>query len=897
MRPRLVVVDGHAILFRSFFAIRGLTSPDGSPTNAIFGFVKSLSKALDRLQPQYVAVCFDSPGGTFRNVEFAQYKAQRKPTPPDLIAQEEPLKNLLSALNVSVMARPGFEADDLICALAAVADSSDIETIIVSRDKDLYQLLSETVSMYDDTADLLVTPEKLFELKGLRPEQIPDWLGLMGDSSDNIPGVAGIGEKTATALLKEYSDIEAVLKAAPQIVLNRKKIGESLIANADLARLSKRLATLEPPGDFAVDFESLRRGEPDYSLLHRIYKDLGFGSMLKEVEARLPSFPVGTGWRLVRTADELRAVVAELSQAKLFALDTETTGFRYHSDRLVGISLSWKEGIGAYLPVAEGYCNDLLGDGGSLMPIAAIREILGLVLADTAIAKVGHNLKFDMSFLAANGISVKGELHDTLIAAWLLSPEGRRLSLDALCVDMLGLRMIPIEDLIGKGSSQITMDRVPIEKVAEYSSEDADVTLRLWNILGPKLEKESLLGVFTDLEMPLVPVLSEMELNGIRLAPERLKGISESTGRELQALEKEIHELAGETFNINSTMQLARILFEKLQLPVLRVGKSLPSTDAQVLDSLRDKHPIVPMLLRYRLLQKLKSTYLDALPGYVDPVTGRIHSSFNQTGTVTGRLSSNRPNLQNIPTRKDEAAEVRSAFVPRLSCIFVSADYSQIELRVLAHFSRDPGLLKAFRENRDIHTAVAVEIFNISPSEVTPAMRTVAKAVNFGLVYGQGPFGLANVLHISRTEARKFIESYFSRFPSVQDFRESVIKDAREKRYVTTIGGRKRFIPTIVSRDAAERASGERLAVNTLIQGSAADLIKTAMINIRARIREASLPFSLLLQIHDELLYEVPEGREREATALIEKEMTTAIPLDVPLQVSVGIGHDWLELK
>ncbi len=890
MLPKLVVIDGHAILFRSFYAIRGLTAPDGTPTNAVYGFVKTLHKVIEKLRPQYLVVCLDAGHKTFRNEEAEDYKANRKPAPEELKAQVKPLLEVLEAMNIPCFMKEGFEADDIIATVVHRALEEGLDVVIVSRDKDFYQLLSDRVAMYDDKNDRFITPETLKEEKGITPEQVPDWLGLMGDSSDNIPGVPGVGEKTALKLLAEYGSLEAVLDAADEIAKKKRKVGANLKAHREDALRSRMLATIEPRTGVEVDLENLRLGEPDRAALAEVYRKLGFSSLLGGLFEQGAARPAGVKWRIVRDEEALRQAVREIEEAGAAAFDTETTSFAYHSGKLLGISLAWKEGEGVYVPVADSYPDAR----GGMLDLARLREILGPLFASPRVVKAAHNLKFDMSFLKAAGFEVKPPFEDTLIAAWLLDPERRSLKLDALALDLLGVSKIPITDLIGKGKQQKPMEEVPLDRLAEYSAEDAAVTLALWRKLKPRLEEEGLDGPYRELEIPLVPVISDMELRGIKLEKSRLEKLAEGIRAELAQLERKIYEAAGREFNVNSTYQLAEVLYDELKLPAPKSR----TTDAAHLKKLKDKHPLPGLVLRYRLLQKLNSTYVEALPQYVDPVTGAIHSSFNQTGTATGRLSSNRPNLQNIPARNDEAKEIRSAFVAREGFVFVSADYSQVELRMLAHLSGDPGLTEAFRQGEDIHATVARQIFETEEEgEVTPSMRAAAKAVNFGLIYGQGPFGLANFLGISRTQAREFIQRYFERFPKVEEFRRRVIEEAREKGHVETIGGRRRPVPQLRSSNAAERAHGERLAINTVVQGSAADLIKKAMIRIHRRVKEERLPFHLLLQIHDELLFEVPEDRADEARRLVEGEMTGAMKLRVPLKVSVGCGRDWLELK
>ncbi|MDZ7815548.1 MAG: DNA polymerase [Planctomycetota bacterium] len=595
MLPKLVVVDGHAILFRSFFAIRELTSPDGEPTNAIFGFLRSINKVTERLEPQYIVVCFDSPGKTFREEDYAQYKAQREPAPEELKQQIQPVHELLEAMNIPVIEKEGFEADDLIGTIVAYCEENEIETIIVSRDKDLYQLLSDNVRMFDDKNEEFFTAQDLKEKFGLEPRQVPDWLGLMGDSSDNIPGVPKVGKKTARDLLQEYDNVEGILENIEKIREKRKAVGKSLEEHQDEARRSKKLAMLQAETGVDFDPQSFRRSEPDYTRLAKLYRKFGFNSMLKDIEDKLPSSKAETEWRVIDTADELESYVNRCLQMDEVAIDTETTGLSYFSDKLIGISLSAEEGKGVYIPCVEGYGDSLLSarpaDG---LPTAKIRELLSPLAESDKVIKVGHNLKFDMCFLRRSGIELKPPFGDSLVAAWLLTPEGSSLKLDDVARQYLGLSTVPITDLIGEGKNKASMDEVDLEELAHYAAEDADIALRLHRILVKKLREEDLYEPYSEIELPLLPVLAEMECNGIALNTDRLERLGEKLQTELSELTSKIHEAAGEKFNINSPIQLAQILFDKLGLTVVKEGKSRPSTDASSLEAIKDEHEIVP---------------------------------------------------------------------------------------------------------------------------------------------------------------------------------------------------------------------------------------------------------------------------------------------------------------
>ena len=886
-RKKLFLIDGHSHLYRAFFAVKGLTSPEGRPTNAVFGFTAMLRKLLREQKPDYLAVAFDMPGKTFRHDLFEEYKATRVKPPDEFIAQIPLTREVLDALQVPVYAQEGYEADDVLGTLAVQAAGRGLEVVIVTGDKDAAQLLGPNVSVLDTGKEQTLTAEKLRERDGIAPEQVIEVMALSGDSSDNVPGVPHVGPKTALELIREYGTLENVLAHVGEIRGQRLK--ESLTRHAEAARLSRRLVTIDTKAPVELSLDACRVKPPQPERLIPVFQKLGFRQFIAE-------FPVAptreeAAYRLVDTEEALEHLLAALRAQKRFSIDLETTSASPMFAEIVGLSVCWKPKEAWYIPTRAPAPDPTLD-------AEKVLDALRPILADESVGKIGQNIKYDAVVLRRHGVELRGIVFDTMIAAYVLDAERRRYGLDELAADYLGYRMIPITDLIGKGKKQITMDRVPARKVCDYCCADSDIALRLSEILEKQLREQKMYDLFAQVEMPLVSVLAEMEFHGIGLDVAALRAMSQWLEQEMAKLEKQIYQEAGEEFNIGSTQQLAKILFEKLRLPRGRKTRTGSSTDSDVLDQLAAGHRLPALVLEYRQLSKLKSTYADALPEMVAPGTNRLHTSFNQAATTTGRLSSSDPNLQNIPIRTEIGERIRTAFVatdPRNRLL--TADYSQIELRILAHLSGDAALREAFAREVDIHRFVAAQIHGVKPEEVTPAMRRVAKTTNFGIIYGQGPYGLARQLKIPNEEAAAFIGAYFRRYPGVKAFIERTVAEARKNGAVTTLLGRRRPLPGLNDPDRATRAFAERAAVNTVIQGTAADMIKVAMIRIARRLRDEKMRTTMLLQIHDELLFEVPPDEEISATDLVSTEMSTALKMDVPVKVNVALGRTWSEAK
>lgn len=916
--PRLFLIDAYALIYRAYFAFinRPLTNSRGENTSAPFGFANFLLSIREDFQPDYLAVVFDK-GMSQREEIYPEYKATREKMPDDLAASLPRIREMVEAFHDSVLEVEGYEADDVIGTLAIQARDQGLEAVIVSGDKDFYQLVGPGIHLLNPGrgGPTGVEPEWVDETNarekfGIPPERIPDYLALIGDSSDNIPGAPGVGPKTAVKLLLEYGDVETILERALEIPGKRAR--ESLVENADLVRLSRRLVTILTDVPVALDLERLKVKEPDRERLRRLFVELEFRRLVErfttdgEEETQGEDGGVtGTTYTLVTDAARIPELVKRIRAAGAVAVDTETTSREAMRADLVGISLAWRPGEAFYLPLAHRRTGELaLDDAGGEAPgnLPALdsprMQSLVELLQDAGVEKIGQNLKYDLIVLEKAGLAVGGVAFDTMVASYVLDPGRRQHSLDALALTLLGHKMITYEDVAGKGKGQLSFDEVPPERAAEYACEDADYTLRLKTLFEGQLREQKLHGLFGSLEMPLVPVLARMEANGIRIDVPFFKDMSLRLDGSLRALEEEIVTMAGEEFNLNSTPQLREILFDKLGLPILKKTKTGPSTDASVLEELAAMGHEFPLrLLDYRQLEKLRSTYVDALPRLVNPGTGRIHTSFNQTVAATGRLSSSDPNLQNIPIRTDLGREIRRGFVADEGYVFFGADYSQIELRILAHFSGDDAFVGAFREGIDVHRQTASVIFGVGLDQVTQEMRARAKTINFATLYGQGDFSLARQLGVSREEARAFIEEYFLRFSGVRAYLDAQVELARERGYVETLSGRRRYVPEMRADNYNVRQFGERVAQNTPIQGTAADLIKLAMIRIQGLL-DRSFPASrLLLQVHDELVLEVPEDDVEKVGRMVVQEMEGAMELKVPLVVETGVGHTWYDCK
>ena len=897
MSRKFILVDGHAHCYRSFYAIRHLSAPDGRPTNAAFGFTRLILNLLKKEKPDYLAVAFDTADLTFRHEQYEDYKAQRQPMPDDLSPQMPIIRDILDAANVPVLAVPGYEADDVIGTLAKQASSKGIDVYIATGDKDALQLLDEHIRIYDTQSGKAYSADDLEKDKGIRPEQVPDMMALSGDTSDNVPGIRGVGPKTALKLIQEYGTLDNVLDHADEV--SGDVLSKRLAEGADDARASRRLVQLDVDVPLELSVEDCRRREPDKAKLIEIFRDLGFKKFIVELgdtEDLADPPPVTTDrgaveYHIVQTPEQLDKLVGQLAEQDWFSFDLETTSRRPMKAHIVGLSFAWSEREAWYVPVAGPL-------GSKTLPVEDVLDALRPLLENERPNKIGQNLKYDAVVLCNNGIRMRGITFDTMVAAYLLDPDRRRYNLDDLTLGYLGYRKTPIAELIGTGKNQITMDRVEVSKAADYACEDADAVVRLYHVLAPQLDESGLARLARDLEFPLVEVLAEMEYTGIPFDASALADISEELSAELEFIAGHIYDEAGETFNINSPQQLSVVLFDKLGLPPKRKTQTGYSTAAGVLEELAIDYPIAAMVSRYRQLQKLKNTYTDVLPRMVNKATGRIHTSFNQTMTATGRLSSSEPNLQNIPVRTEEGRNVRRAFVASSDDRrLLAADYSQIELRIMAHLSDDPALCDAFRSGLDIHSFVAAEINGVGVDDVDRGMRRRAKAVNFGIIYGLTPYGLSRGIGVSVETASDFIDAYFKRYSRVQEFIETTIEFAREHGFVTTMFGRRRYLKNISSENANERRYAERMAVNAVIQGTAADMAKIAMNRIYRRIESENRPVQMLLQIHDELVFEVQlDGMDAERE-MIRDEMVGAGKLDVPVKVNIGVGPNWLDAK
>jgi DNA polymerase-1 len=899
----LYLIDGHAQIFRAYYAPFGaLTAPTGEPTKATYTFTQMLLAILREKKPDYIAVALDFADETAeRRQIFPEYKSHRDAMPEDLPRQVERIIDILERLEIPIFRIQGQEADDIIASIAERLPPG-IELRVVSRDKDLHQLIGERVKLYDPVKDQLIDASTLEKELGYTPAQAVEIQTLTGDSTDNIPGIPGVGPKKALALIQKYGSAAAVCEHAAELT---PKLRESVLAFRDSLDLTRRLVTLRKDVPLDLDLEACRARPIRRERLLPVFEELGFKRLVEYLASHAAPaevLPASTRAALTRTADgryhlintpeRFTEFLAALKREKCFAVDTETTSLRAVDCDLVGISFSWKAGEGWFLPLRS-------RNGITLDVESTIRE-LKPILEDPAIEKCGQNLKYDRITLRCAGIELQGTVFDSMVASYLLFPSRRTHGMDSLARDILGHETTPITALIGKGREQISMLDADMERLAEYAAEDADIAWRLYEELAPRMAASPQASLFRDVEMPLVEVLAEMEWHGVKIDCDYLRSLGFRMEGRLEELRRKIYATAGREFSIDSPKQLAAVLFDEQGLDSIKRTKTSRSTDAGVLEVLaaQTAHPLPRLILEYRELAKLKGTYLDPLPSLVSPRTGRLHASFHQTVAATGRLSSSDPNLQNIPIRTEQGREIRRAFVPSdRDHVLISADYSQIELRILAHLSSDPGLIEAFRTDQDIHTAVAAQVFGVAPAAVTREQRSRAKAVNFGIIYGQGAFGLARSLGIPQGEAAEFIRRYKQRYSGIVRFIDECVARAEETGAASTMLGRQRPIPEIRSRNRALRAQAERLAVNTVVQGSAADMIKLAMIRIHRHIRAERLDLRLLIQVHDEL---VLEGRRSEAPGdaeMVREEMAGALPLDVPVRVDVAWGDNWLEGK
>lgn len=923
MPPILYLIDGHALAYRTYFAItlsgQQLTTSSGEPTAGIYGFASVLLRLLEQENPEYLAVAFDT-GATFRNDLYAEYKATRAKMPDDLRPQIERIREMVDVFGFPRLEAEGYEADDVLGSIARQAAENGLGVKIITGDRDLLQLVNDRVivnlagSKLSEARDFGV--KEVIETLGIRPEQVVDYKALVGDKSDNIPGVGGIGEKTAITLLQQYANLDDIYAHLDQIPTRVRTLLEK---DRDKAYLSRQLATIRTDLPVMLSLEKARTGQINVAGVEGFFQQLEFRSLLprlKKLESRVvpaPSAgqqlllfgeplvrigeppPQDGAWITVQTREALAELCRKLENVPVLSLDTETTSTDPMRAELVGLSLAFEAGQGYYLPVGH-------RTGEEQLPAEEVLKALHPVLTSSQVAKIGHNLKYDALVLENQGVSVAPLTFDTMIAAWLVQPDSYNLGLKELAETYLGVQMTHIEELIGKGKNQLTMDRVPVSSVAAYAAADAEICLRLMPLLRERLEQVNAVRLFEEIEMPLVPVLGMMERNGVMLDVPFLQQMSHELTSRLFQIEKDIFQVVGYSFNLNSTQQLSKVLFETLKLePPDRRKKTTSghfSTSAGVLEELRDQHPVVEKILEYRELSKLKSTYVDALPQQINPRTGRVHTSYNQTGSVTGRLASSDPNLQNIPTRTETGRLVRNAFIAAPGCRLLSVDYSQIELRIVAHMAQDEAMLAAFRAGLDIHAATAAAIYGVELEQVTKEQRRHAKAINFGLIYGMSAFGLHRSTGLTLAEAENFVKAYFQQFPGVKAFLDGLRRQAARQGYVETLLGRRRYFPNLKSNaNPALRAREEREAINAPVQGTAADIMKLAMVRLPPALKEAGLGARMLLQVHDELVLEVPENERDETVQVVRGVMENAYPLSIPLVTEARWGHNWGSLE
>ncbi|MCK9621755.1 MAG: DNA polymerase I [Methylobacter sp.] len=913
-RERLILVDGSSFLFRAYHAIPPLTNAKGEPTNAVYGVSNMLRKLIADYHSDYITVVFDASGKTFRNDLYDQYKAHRPPMPDDLRVQIAPLHNLIRAMGLPLIIESDVEADDVLGVLAQHAEQQGYDVIISTGDKDMAQLVTEHIILENTMSNTRMDIQGVIDKFGVRPEQIIDYLALIGDSVDNIPGVPKVGPKTAAKWLEQYQSLENLIAHANEIT---GKIGENLRASLDQLPLSKQLTTIKCDLDLPYSIEDLKQQPMDKAELRNLLTDLGFTSWLKMLDAPSPeprtapsatlkTFPVETAlakienapakidstYETILTKQHFNDWLEQLHKAELFAFDTETTSLDYSKAQIVGVSFAVVPGTAAYVPLAHDYP----GVPDQLNRLEVLEKLRPL-LENPYQPKLGQNLKYDMHVLANHGIALDGIAHDTMLESYVLNSTATKHNMDDLAKEYLGVETIHYEDVAGKGAKQIGFQEVPIEQAAPYAAEDADITLQLHQVLyGKLMQQPKLLKLYTEMEVPLISVLARIENNGVLIDTDMLAQQSLELSSQISSLEQLAHDLAGQAFNLGSPKQIQDILYDRQKLPVLKkTPKGQPSTEESVLQELALTYPLPKLILEHRSLSKLKSTYIDKLPQQVDGQTGRIHTSYHQAIAATGRLSSSDPNLQNIPIRSKEGRRIRQAFIAPEGRKIVAADYSQIELRIMAHLSADEGLLKAFTDGEDVHRATAAEVFGVAPERVTTDLRRSAKAINFGLIYGMSSFGLAQQLGLSRNQAQSYIDLYFARYPGVKNYMDRIREQAREQGYIETLFGRRLYLPEINSRNAARRQYAERTAINAPMQGTAADIIKRAMIAVDRWLYLENPDAKMIMQVHDELVFEIAQDQVDDCAAEIRSIMCAAVELEVPLIVDIGIGNNWDE--
>ncbi len=897
-KEKLYIIDGSSYFFRAFYAIQRLSNSKGFPTNAIFGFINMLLKVIETEKPKYLAIAFDTGKATFRKELYSDYKANRQSAPEDLSVQIPKIFEAVDCFGITRLEKEGFEADDIIGTLALTAKARGMKVEIITGDKDMMQLVDDDIRIFDTMKDKRYDIEGVKEKFGVLPTQVVDLLALMGDSSDNIPGVTGIGEKTAASLINEFGSLNGIYENLEKIKQDKRR--ETLKLERDNAFLSQKLATIHNEVPVALDLPSMEYRGPIASKLSVFLKEMDFHGLIKrlnltESAGDSAAEPIeasqNKNYTTVRDVAELKKILNSLEKQPIVAVDTETTGLDPHTAKLVGVSLAGVAKQAFYIPLGhiDPLTHELLP---GQMSNDEAKALLKPFFENEKIKKVGQNLKFDSQIFKTWGVELRGIAADTLLESYLLQPEEPH-NLDALALKYLAHETIKYEDLTGKGKGQISFAEVSIEKATEYSAEDSDIAFRLHEKFAPEIQKNSLSPLYSEVELPLVDVLGSMEYLGICVDKEYLTKIQGTLSDEIGGIETDVYKQAGQTFNMNSPKQLSEVLFTKLQLPIVKKTKTGISTDESVLQQLATQHPICQSLLRYRELMKLKGTYVDGLLAVVNPVTGKIHTCYNQTVAATGRLSSSNPNLQNIPDASDPKYDIRAAFLPEDNCVLLSADYSQVELRVLADMSGDKELSRAFHNNEDVHDYTAKLIFKTDT--VTSDQRRIAKTINFGVVYGQTPFGLSKTLKISPKDAKEFIDKYFERYDGIKSFLASVVETSRKQGYITTKLGRRRYLPQINSSNRMVREMEERAAINMPVQGTAADMIKIAMVNIYRRLNAENWKSKMVLQVHDELVFNADKSEEKTLPEMVKTEMENALKLSVPLKVDIGLGKNWRE--
>ena len=882
----IILVDGSSYLYRAYHALPPLTTSKNQPTGAIKGVISMIKRVLIDHPDSPLAVVFDAKGKTFRHDMYSEYKANRPPMPEDLVQQIEPIHRIISLMGIKLIMIPGVEADDVIGTLAEQARQKKLNTVISTGDKDMTQLVCDNVSVVNTMSGELLDENGVMNKFGVGPELITDYLALIGDKSDNVPGVDKVGPKTAVKWLNEYKNIEGIKKNAESI---GGKVGENLRSSIETLDLAHELVKIKTDVPLEITIEDLAVSESDAEQLSEVYKELEFNSWLQEVPEKIVKREVNSSYVCISTEKSLKELIKKASKAKTIALDTETTGLDYMDTELVGLSLSYQAGEAYYIPLNHD------DDSVDQLALDIVLKELRPLLESSSNKIIGQNIKFDKNVLAKYGVDIASIKNDTMMMSYVLDASATRHNLDALSSYYLNYKTSTFEDVAGKGVKQITFDKVPIEAATNYAAEDADITLRLYEELNPRLEGEASLNKLNDeIEIPLIEVLSEMEQNGAILNSKILNSQSKDLEGRIKKLEEKAYQIAGEEFNLGSTKQLREIFFEKLKYRIIKkTPGGQPSTDEKVLAELAEEYELPKVLLEHRTLSKLKSTYTDKLPNQVSQSTGKVHTSFHQAVTTTGRLSSSDPNLQNIPIRTEDGRRIRQAFEPSKGNKFISADYSQIELRVMAHMSKDEGLLEAFREGQDVHSKTASEVFDVGIKDVTSDLRRNAKAINFGLIYGISAFGLGKQLGISRNLAAEYMAMYFEKYPDVKKYMESTKEFASQNGYVETLFGRRLYLRDINATNAMRRQASERAAINAPVQGTAADIMKIAMINMHKAIKTQKSEAKLILQVHDELILDTPKDEIDKIVSLVTESMMGAANLDVPLEIDIGIGDNW----